>query len=68
VTETDRESLETQKLRQELRHNKIKLYVSVVGAVLVLLGLLADRIKTHEQQRHEFELAQFNQKLARLRA
>lgn len=66
MTETDREALETQRIRQELRHNRIKLYVSVIGAALVLLGLLADRIKTHEQQRHEFELAQFNQKLVRM--
>jgi len=60
------DELEKKKLEQELRHNSIKLYVSIVGAFLVLLGLVIDRINTHDQRKHEFNLAQFNQRLSRM--
>jgi len=58
--------LEEKKLHQEIRHNSIKLYVSIIGAFLVLLGLIIDRVNTHDQRKHEFNLAQFNQRLSRM--
>ena len=67
MNEPSKEVLERQKLAQDIRFERIKLYLSIVGVVLVLSGLIADRLKTHQQQRHEFELAQFGQKLNRMR-
>ena len=63
---TSRDDLECLKLAQDIRFERIKLYLSVLAALLVLLGLLADRLKTYDQHRHEFELVQFNQRLARM--
>lgn len=63
-----KDELERLKLAQDIRFERIKLYLSVLGALVVVLGLLADRLKTHEQHRHEFELVQFNQKLSRMTA
>jgi len=60
------EELEEKKIQQELRHNSIKLYVSIIGAFLVFLGLVIDRVNTHDQRKHEFNLAQFNQRLTRM--
>lgn len=60
--------LEETKLRQELRHNTIKLLLSIIGASIVLLGLVVDRINTHEQRQHAFRVAEFNQRMTRMNA
>jgi hypothetical protein len=66
ATQSEKETLEIQKLRQELRHGRVTLYLSILGSVLLFVGVAIDRLKTHEQRKHEFELAQFSQKLSRM--
>jgi hypothetical protein len=50
---SEKESLEIQKLRQDLRHGKITLYLSILGSTILLVGLAIDRSRTLEQRKIE---------------
>jgi hypothetical protein len=49
--DSEKEKYEVLKLQQELRHNRVKLWFTLIGAFAVLLGLALDRLKTLEDRR-----------------
>ena len=56
VGKSEKDVLEMEKLRQDLRHGKIGLYLSILGTALLLIGLGVDRVKALEQRRIESDL------------
>jgi hypothetical protein len=57
----EKEALEIAKLKQDLRHGKIRLYLSVYGSILLLFGLVAERLTAIYQTERQIDLAVFNQ-------
>lgn len=67
------ETLQEQKLRLEIdelsankKHSNIKLWVSVIGAVVLVSGLFLERYSTLEQRKYELETNQYSRKLERM--
>ncbi len=59
-------ALEISTLRQEHTLAKWKLVLSAIGATLVLCGIVFDRVNTHEQRRHEFEITRLDRHISRM--
>lgn len=51
--QSEKEVLAIQKLRQDLRHGKIRLYLTILGSTFVLIGLVVERTKALEQRKVE---------------
>lgn len=69
----DKKKLEELKLQEEVRqlktqnkHSRIKLFLSIIGATVLLVGLFIDRINTKEQRKYEFEKIQLEKKTERM--
>lgn len=62
--EIEKLRLEVQMLRQELRDGRTKLFLSVIATSVVLIGLVVDRYKSHDQQRAQAEQREREVKLA----
>jgi len=69
------ETLQEQKLRLEIdelrankKHSNIKLWVSIIGAAVLVFGLFLERYSTLEQRRYELETNQYSSKLERMTA
>jgi hypothetical protein len=62
--QSEKEALELKKLRQELLHGKITLYLSILGSVLLLIGLAVDRARSLAQRKTENDLRERELRLA----
>lgn len=58
--------LEIDELRANKKHSNIKLWVSVIGAVVLVSGLFLERYSTLEQRKYELEANQYSRKLERM--
>ena len=58
--------LEIRTLQQSARHRSITLCVSIIGAILILAGLVFERMNTYDQRRFQFEATRFDQRLERM--
>ena len=56
------EELKIQQLRQELIHGKVRLYLSILGSVILLAGVAFERYKAFEQRKTEIDSVLFNQR------
>lgn len=59
-------ALEIAALRQEQRHAVWKLLLSILGAVLVLAGLVIDRVNVAQQRAHEFNVLSLEKRMQRM--